>query len=155
MDRTDYERLYLDMLPGLYRLAQSILHNTADAQDAVQQAAVNAWLARERIRSGGERAYLARVVINECRNIQRHRMRVLPVAQLPDRASEPEDTGLAEAVAALPEALRLPLLLKYMEGYSERETADALGISVPTLKGRLYRARRRLARELKEEVELG
>jgi len=64
MDKTTFEQLYRDMLPGLYRLAQSILHQSADAQDAVQQAAVKAWLARDGIRSGNERAYFARIVIN-------------------------------------------------------------------------------------------
>ena len=35
MDKAAFERLYLDMLPGLYRLAQSVLRHPADAQDAV------------------------------------------------------------------------------------------------------------------------
>ena len=155
MDKTIFEQLYRDMLPGLYRLAQSILHQSADAQDAVQQAAVKAWLARDRIRSGNERAYFARIVINECRNIQRQRMRMFPVAEFPDQGYMPPDMDLANAISSLPEQLRLPILLKYMEGYSEKETAAALEITVPTLKARLFKARRQLERELKEEVELG
>ena len=155
MDKTTFEQLYRDMLPGLYRLAQGILRHTADAQDAVQQAAVKAWQARDRIRSGNERAYFTRVVINECRNIQRGRMRILPVADFPDQGYMPPDRELADAIAALPEHLRLPVLLKYMEGYSEKEAAAVLDITVPTLKARLYKARRQLAKELKEEVELG
>ncbi len=155
MDKTTFEQLYRDMLPSLYRLAQSILHQSADAQDAVQQAAVKAWMARERIRPGNERAYFARTAINECRNIQRQRMRMFPVADFPDQGYMPPDTDLANAITNLPEQLRLPILLKYMEGYSEKETAAALEITVPTLKARLFKARRQLERELKEEVELG
>lgn len=155
MDKVTFEGLYREMLPGLYRLAQSILRHPADAQDAVQQAALKAWQARDRIRFGNERAYIARIVINECRNIQRKRMRILPVADFPDAAYMPPDTGLKEAIASLPEDLRLPLLLKYMEGYSEKETASALDITLPALKARLHRARRKLAKELGEEVELG
>ncbi|MBR6767657.1 MAG: RNA polymerase sigma factor, partial [Clostridia bacterium] len=79
MNKAMFEQMYREMLPGLYRLAQSILRHTADAQDAVQQAAVKAWQARDRIRSGNEKAYFTRIVINECRNIQRMRMRVLPM----------------------------------------------------------------------------
>ena len=154
MDKLTFEQLYRDMLPGLYRLAQSILRQTADAQDAVQQAAVRAWQARDRIRSGNERAYFTRIVINECRNIQRQRMRILPVAELPDKGYTPPDRELAGVIAALPEQLRLPILLKYMEGYSEREAAAALEITVPALKARLFKARRLLEKELKEEVEL-
>jgi len=154
MDKQSFERLYLDLLPGLYRLAQGILRQPADAQDAVQQAAIKAWQALDRLPPGGERAYFARIVINECRNIQRQRMRTLPLAEVPERISVPLDTALRSAIDALPEELRLPLLLKYMEGYTEREAAAALDISVPALKSRLYKARRRLARELEEEVEL-
>ena len=39
MDKATFEQLYRQMLPGLYRLALSILRHGADAQDAVQQAA--------------------------------------------------------------------------------------------------------------------
>lgn len=155
MDKAAFERLYLDMLPGLYRVAQGILRHPADAQDAVQQAAVKAWQSLDRLPGGHERAYFTRIVVNECRNIQRDRMRALPVPEVPKRGSPPGDSELARAIAALPEDLRLPLLMKYMEGYSEREIAAALGLGVPAVKSRLYRTRRRLERILKEEVELG
>ena len=154
MDQSTFERLYCDLLPGLYRMAQSLLHHPADAQDAVQQAAVKAWQHRERMRPGSERAYFMRIVINECRNIQRHRQRVLPVDVLPERADGASASGLTEAIGALPEKLRLPLLLKYMEGCTEREAADALRISVPALKSRLYRAQLQLQKLLNEEVGL-
>ena len=75
MNRAEFEQLYITLYPGLYRLAQSILRQEADAQDAVQQAAVKAWAALDRLPPGRERAYFARIVINECRNIQRRRMR--------------------------------------------------------------------------------
>ena len=55
---------------------------------------------------------------------------------------------------ALPDVWRLPLLLKYMEGMTEKEAARALNITQGVLKGRLYRARKALAKRLQEEVEL-
>jgi len=154
MDKTTFEQLYRQMLPGLYRLALSILRHGADAQDAVQQAAVKAYLAAERIHPGGERAYFTRIVVNECRNIQRSRTRQTPVAEVPERPAVGPNDDLRLAVEALPEELRLILLMKYMEGYSEKEIAAALEISVPTVKNRLFKARKALRRELREEVEL-
>ena len=54
---------------------------------------------------------------------------------------------------SLPEKLRLPLLLRYMEGYSEKETAGILRIPLNTLKARLKRARAKLRDEWIETQE--
>ena len=154
MDKRSFEELYMDLYPGLYRLAQGILRQEADAQDAVQQAAVKAWAAIDRIGQEKEKAYITRIVINECRNIQRHRQRTVPM-------EEPERIGFAAnvnselkaVVEALPETLRLPLLLRYMEGYSEKEAAEALRISRNTLRARLKRARAKLRAEWMDTEE--
>ena len=152
MEKRLFEELYLSLYPGFYRLAQGILRNAVDAEDAVQQSAEKAWKAREHIHAGQEKAYLTRIVINECRNIQRHRSRMIPSAS----AEEIQHTGTITAAGsldpilstdvrtmldALPENLRLPLLLRYMEGYSEVEAAAALRIPRNTLKSRLRKAK--------------
>ena len=81
-------------------------------------------------------------------------MRQTPVESIPERAEDAPSDDLKLAVAALSEELRLPLLMKYMEGYREREIAEALEISVPSVKNRLFRARRKLKELLTEEAEL-
>ncbi len=139
------------LLPALYRIALSVLRHPQDAQDAVQQGMLNAWAARGRADPRNLRAWLTRIVINECRNIQRHRMRVLPTDALEETGYTPPDRQLADAVRALPEPLRVPLLLKYMEGYSEKEIAYTLHAPVSTVKSRLYRARRALQKTLSDE----
>lgn len=154
MDREAFEALYMQALPSLYRVAMSILRHQADAQDALQEAAARAWAHAEQIRPDSGKAYLMRAVINECRNIQRRRQRVTPVEPtlLPEQAAPARENDLAEALAQLPEKLRLPLLLKYMEGCSEREAARALGVTTAAVKSRLLRGRRALAAILKEEL---
>jgi DNA-directed RNA polymerase specialized sigma24 family protein len=52
----------------------------------------------------------------------------------------------------LSDLLRLPLLLKYIEGCSEKEAAQAIGIPVTTFKNRLHRARTELRKALDREV---
>lgn len=136
-----------ELSPALYRVSISILRKDADAQDAVQQALLNAWAAKEKVKQMESfRAWITRIVINECRNIQRYRMRIMPVdIMLEDGAVyQAEDSLLQEAISGLSETLRTPLLLHYMEGYSEKETAAALHISVTAVKNRLFRARRLL-----------
>lgn len=141
-------------LASLYRLSLSILASAADAQDAVQQGMLRAWERRGQVSDESRlRAWLMRIVINECRNIQRRRMRVFPVAEVPRGAQEDgeiEDGGLKEAIDALNEKLRTPLLLRYMEGFSEREIAQALGVPVTTVKNRLFRARKALRAGLED-----
>ena len=112
MNKIAFEELYIQHLPGLFRLAQSILRQPADAEDAVQQAVLQAWQQIDTIQYGKEKAYLARIVINECHNIQRLRQRIVPVTVFPDLA-EPETKimELRGAMERLPEKLRLPFLL--------------------------------------------
>ena len=154
MNRAEFEQLYITLYPGLYRLAQSILRQEADAQDAVQQSAIKAWAAADRIGSGKEKAYITRIIINECRNIQRHRRRVLPTDSQAEAADPVHpDSELKAVVDSLPETLRLPLLLRYMEGYTEAEAAAILRISRNTLRARLKRARAKLRDEWMETQE--
>lgn len=153
MDDAAFIRLCEEKTTAFYRMAVSILRRRQDAQDAVQQALLKGWAAREKARPGCEQAWVMRIVINECRNIQRHRMRMVPMEALPEAPYLPPDPALRSAVDALPESLRLPLLLRYMENMPEKEIAIALRVSLPAVKSRLHRARRLLRAELKEEVE--
>ena len=140
------------LTPSLYRISMSILRHEADCRDAVQQALLNVWAARRRLEETRFRAYLTRAVINECRNIQRKRMRETPIDEMPDieYVMQPEQSELREAIDLLPESLRMPLLLHYMECFNEKETAAALGITVVAVKNRLYRARKALKQQLKD-----
>ena len=70
--------------------------------------------------------------------------------EMPEAAYQPPDGTLRDAVERLPEELRLPLLLHYMEGYKLAEIAGALGQSLPQLTSRLFRARKQLKRILEE-----
>lgn len=153
VDQQEYEQISAELLPVLYKIGYSILRNTPDTQDAVQQALMKAWEKRQTVRTGGYRAFLTRVVINECRNIQRHRMRVIPVElfYIPS-VTPPDYRELYEAIGRLPDGLRLPLILKYLDAFSEKEAAQALGIPVTTFKNRLHRARKTLRKLLDREV---
>lgn len=144
------------MLPMMWQLAGSILRSRQDAEDAVQQALMRAWETRARARAATFRGYLMRILVNECRNIQRQRQRVTPMEDF-SLIPAPERDDMREvyrAISALPESLRLPLCLKYLEDLSEKEAAQALGLTVTTFKSRLHRARKLLRKSLDREVTL-
>ena len=63
----------------------------------------------------------------------------------------PPDPALALALQALPEKLRLPLVLCYSEGMSYEEIAQTLRLPVSTIRGRIHRAKGELRKELEAE----
>jgi RNA polymerase sigma-70 factor (ECF subfamily) len=61
--------------------------------------------------------------------------------------------SVQEAVTALPETYAVPLVLRYAEGLSYAEISEVMGLSVPAVKSRLFRARNMLAERLGEDGE--
>ena len=129
----------------LYRVARGYLRTWDECADAVQEALCKAWDKRKRVDESYFQPWLTRIVINECHNIGRRKKRLIPVAE-PERepAPEPALPELADALEALPEKLRLPLTLHYLEGFSVEEIARILRIPAGTVKSRLHQARSQL-----------
>ena len=137
----------------MFRVAWSILRNRTDVQDALQDAALKAWEKRDSLRKQQYfRTWITRILINVCYDIQRKHRSVVPLEKIPVQlpASAP-DPGLAAALNALPDKLRLPLVLCYSEGMSYEEAADVLRIPASTLRGRLRRGKDELRKELSAE----
>lgn len=141
-------------LPLMYKVAHEALHNPADAQDAVQQALMHCWEKRSGIQPEKLRAYLTRATLNESRTMLRRRKQTVPVEALPEQIA-PERADLRPvmaAIAVLPEHLKWPVWLKYLEDMSEKEAAAALGLTLAAFRSRLHRARKLLRHVLEEEV---
>lgn len=140
----------------LYQMAYSILYNQADTADALQEAIVHAWEKRYTLRSP-ERfdSWLMRILINECRNIQRKRMRGPLLLESIEEGTQAyiQDSTLHDAIRSLPEKLRIPLLLQKHLGFSVKEISKMLGIPQSTVKWRLHEAKEKLLGLLSEEVE--
>ena len=130
----------------MYHVGYSILHNDQDCADAVQEALARAWARRAKVEADYFRPWLMRIVINECHTIGRKRRRVVLVDEVeqPAPAFEPPDDRLKQALSAVPEKLKVPLLLHYLEGFSVAEVAQILRIPQGTVKSRLHHARKRL-----------
>lgn len=145
----------------LYRFVRGYVGDASEAYDLVQETFVAAWraLARyDRRRSFG--VWLKRIALNKCRDWRRRRaVRYffynaedisrpgLEIAQPEIGRNDREDelTSLDQAIAALPQSLKEPLLLSLTEDLSHRDIAQALGISAKAVEVRIYRAKRALA----------
>lgn len=140
----------------LYRICRTLLRNEADCCDAVQEALLKVWQHRGRIDEGKFRAYLTRVLINECRNIGRKRAKEVVMEEIPERAA-PQDRRLeiAQALGMLGEAQRLLLVMYYLEGFSLKEIAHALRVPLGTVKYRIAQARKAFRKEWTTDAEKG
>lgn len=131
---------------SLYRISRTLLHSSADCADAVQEALLKAWQHRGRVDEAHFRAYLTRIVINECHNIGRRRSRMTVVEKIPQQTVMPpmETFELRDALEKLDTSLRLVLVMHELEGYTLSEISQALRVPLGTIKWRLSRAKRAL-----------
>lgn len=101
--------------------------------------------------------WLYRITINKCKDYLRKKN--IRSIFLPLKEEEPvfgsvnEDTDIKEivrnAIATLPDKLRIPLVLKDLEGFSYQEIADTMECEIGTVKSRIFRARETLKKILK------
>ncbi|MCB1363850.1 MAG: RNA polymerase sigma factor [Rhodobacteraceae bacterium] len=160
----------------LFRAARAILHDDAEAEDVVQAAYVTGFTRLDEFRGeSGLATWLTRIAMNEAYARLRRRARIVNIAEYrseaathPDRTADtmtsppetPEfETGrnevrrfLERAIDALPEPLRLTYMLRDVQDMPTREVAELLGINPITVKTRLLRARRRLRREVRQNL---
>jgi RNA polymerase sigma-70 factor (ECF subfamily) len=163
-DRAAFNALMARYRGLAFAYARARLGSREEAEDALQECFVRAYLALDRYR--GVRpwaAWFMAIVRNYCTDLSRKkRLRVtepLPEWDV-DRAPGPEHSLLAEferdrlraAIEGLPEKFRTPLLMHYEAGQSYREIAVALDLRETTLVGRLSGALRMLRRKLGIEM---
>lgn len=150
LDKTTFVALVDEKSDTLYRIARTILRNDEDCKDALQETVLKAWANRYQVR---EEAYIGtwmtRILINECHAIGRKRRKYVLSAEVEAQAvMVPADPGLRQALEAVPEKLRLPLILHYLEGYTYQEIASILKLPRTTVRSRLSRARGALQAEM-------
>jgi len=159
-DRAAAQILMRRHLPKMLGLARRMLSDSAEAEDAVQDAFMRLWTHAERWQPGQAKfeTWLYRVTLNKCFD----RLRRRPVAPLDaamdvlDPAPSPE-SGLERAalsrqiegvLQALPERQRAAIQLCHYQECGNIEAAEILGISVEALESLLSRGRRTLRARL-------
>ena len=150
----------------IYRVVVRLVGDEDEALDILQEAFVSAHAALRRYdKARPMRAWLTRIAINKARDWRRRRIvrrliwSILPVdhaADTPDDTPSPEIAvsdrrelaRVSGAIDRLPANLREVLILRTLEGLSQAEAAEILGISEKAVETRLYRARRTLTERL-------
>lgn len=160
-DHDAFTALVKDSLPRLYGVAGLITGGRDTAEDAVQEALLNAWRDLPRLRDP-ERfdAWLHRLLVNACHDHGRrqHRRRhETPLLDLHHR-SIPDPTQavvdrdeLDGAFRRLNVQERSVIVLRHYLGLSTSKTAAALGMREGTLKSQLHRAMKAMTAALAAE----
>jgi len=150
-DKAAFEDLLAPSVRQASRLALAMLGDTAESEDAFQEAALRAWRRLRNLREGSSfQPWFMGIVANQCREVRRGRWWTLIrlpdviAAHSPDEAAWLEGDELRRAVDKLPFGERAAILLHFHLDMPLDEVAIALGISVAGVKTRINRALKRL-----------
>jgi RNA polymerase sigma-70 factor (ECF subfamily) len=165
------------ILSSAYGTALHLTRHGADAEDLVQEAALQAFRAFESFQEGTNfKAWFFRILTNLFINAYRKRRREPEIETLSEHEDAPalylykrtqemgmhawtpdpaalllekvETEQIVEAIAALPEDYRIVSALYFMEEFSYQEIAEIVDCPVGTVRSRLHRGRRLLQRTL-------
>jgi RNA polymerase sigma-70 factor, ECF subfamily len=159
----------------LYRLARAVLHEDSEAEDAVQEAYLQAFTHLADFRGDSSlTTWLSRIVLNEALGRVRRRRPTVDLMSVDNgksqaeiisfphasRQLDPERTMaqrqiqriLERAIDDLPEPFRIVLVARVIEEMSIEETAELFGLRPETVRSRLHRARRLLRHAVEKQV---
>jgi RNA polymerase sigma-70 factor (ECF subfamily) len=175
-DATAFALLMRRFNRRLYRVARAITRDSAEAEDALQEAYLHAYRSLGQFRGDSSLAtWLSRLVVNECLGRMRRRTRrenVIPMTPSPadheieavysDEVGSPDVAAdraqmraiLERRIDALPETFRAVFVLRSVEELTVEETAECLGIPAETVRSRHFRAKSLLREALAREVDI-
>ncbi len=181
-DQATFEGDVMPLARQLYAHALRLTRRPVDAEDVLQESYLKAYRAYDTFEAGTNlRAWMYRIVTNTYINKYRSKQRRPDEIELEDvgdmylyrrlqslgapgstLSAEREaldslvDDRIKDAIEALPEAFRLPVLLADAEGFAYKEIAEILDVPIGTVMSRLHRGRKALQKELYElAVERG
>jgi RNA polymerase sigma-70 factor, ECF subfamily len=175
--RARFESHLTPILTAAYGTALHMTRHSGDAEDLVQEAALQAFRAFDSFQHGTNfRAWFFRILTNLFINAYRRRQREPGIDTLSDLEDAPalylfkrtqemgmqtwtsdpaalvlekfEAEQVGRAIAALPEDYRVVSALYFMEEFSYQEIAEMVGCPVGTVRSRLHRGRRMLQKAL-------
>jgi RNA polymerase sigma-70 factor (ECF subfamily) len=161
---------------SVYAMALSLLHNEADAEDVAQEAFLKAFRNLANFRGESKfSTWLISITLNEARGRLRSKKNVKLESldepregegtvspallrdwrEIPSEALERQEIRrmLQQAITDLPLIYREVFVLRDVEDLSVNQSAEALGISVASVKVRLHRARMMLQKKLVPQLK--
>jgi RNA polymerase sigma-70 factor (ECF subfamily) len=156
VDREEFTSFYAASFPRLVGQLYAMTGDRAEAQDAVQEAFVRAWVHRSQIDADREpeawvRVTAWRIAASRWRRAQEG-VRLMLLTVRPDRVAGPgpERVAFVEALRRVPAGQRRALVLYHVADLTVEQIAAETGVRPGTVKARLARGRAALAPHLRE-----
>lgn len=137
-ERSKFEQIYVEYRGLMFHIAYEILHNEQDAEDAVHEAFIKIAENIQKIDNPlcpKTHSYIVTIVENKAidryRKLQKHQtIQLIDEIQGMDVHYE-GDNNLTKCILKLPARYREVILLHYHHGYSVREIANIMSLSLP------------------------
>ena len=168
-DSEDFDAIVENHSNFVYNVAYRVMGNPQEAEDVAQDAFLSAYRAYDRFRGQSHvTTWLYRITMNAAlmrlRKTKKARtlthsgideVEVVDWTKNPHKDALDSELGdkLREGITLLEPDLRAALVLRDVQGLSNAEAAEALGITVSALKSRLHRARMIVRRYLEDYVK--
>lgn len=139
---------------NMFRLAKSILHHDADAEDTVSEAILKAYTKLHTLRDMDSfKPWIMKILVNESYTLSNRRKRMLYLEEIEvsEAFAHHEGREIWPIVKEMEEEFRTVTILFYYEDLSLKEISKVLGVPLGTVKSRLSRARGKLKEMLADE----
>lgn len=159
-NKDSFMKLIEYYMKDMYKVSISILNNDEDAADDIQDTILACW---EKMHTLKELKYfktwMTRILINSCYDIRKQQMKFVPYEEETQQGvteltnDRDNNYEIKEALLALDEKYRVPIILFYGQGYRIKEIADILHMPMGTVQTRLSRGRKQLKKYYGVEEE--
>ena len=148
-DKRAFDLLVLKYQHKLVKLVSRYVRDPSEVMDVVQEAFIKAYRALPSFR--GESAFytwIYRIAINTAKNYLVAQGRRPPDGDIDSGDVDQIEETVMDAIAQLPEDLRVAITLRELEGLSYEEIAEAMDCPVGTVRSRIFRAREAINKRL-------
>lgn len=151
-DREAFSLVYDQYADYALRVAYMITRNKEMAADAVQETFIRVFYNIGAFNSDKPfKPWFYRILLNECNRLLSKEKKVIPFDEVkPIISAENNETDsfeydhLHEALQQLDDINRIPIILKYLHDFSEKEISETLELNINTVKSRLFKGRAKL-----------
>lgn len=162
-DKEAFTKLIMSLEKDLYRIAKTRLQSDDDISDVFQETAINAFNSIKKLKKTEYfKTWLIKILINNCNSLYRERKKrkesffedIQEESYLLDSNIETinDELSFSAIMKTLNYDERISLILYYSEGYTNKEISKILKINENTIKSRISRAKIKIKKILKEDL---